>query len=167
MSRPVIAVVLCAWCALGTTTYMRSRVWQSDFALWRDAADKAPQKPRPWINLALALEQAGDLDQAMRAHQTALALSFQPRLTEYQQRFSALASETNIARVLAITGQETAAKRMLDDVITKAPLFAHARWNRAVLLARLGRCEDGLPDAQLAKQLDASFQEFACAPGSR
>ena len=60
-----------------------------------------------------------------------------------------------------------AALRMLNDVITKAPLFAHAHYNRGVLLARTGRCDEGVREAQVAIALDASFQEFACAPGSR
>ena len=167
MSRPVLWCVLCAWGVLGTVTYSRAGVWQSELSLWTDAAAKAPQKPRPWINLGLAREVAGDMEGALLAHQTALALAYQPRLTQYQQRFSALASETNIARILAQTGREEAALRMLNDVITKAPLFAHAHYNRGVLLARTGRCDEGVREAQVAIALDASFQEFACAPGSR
>lgn len=164
MSRPVLWLVLCAWGALGTATYHRAGAWTNEFTLWTDAAAKAPSKPRPFINLGLALEAEGDMDAALRAHQTALALAYQPRLTLYQQRFSQLASETNIARILAQTGREEAAMRLLNEVIAAAPLFPHARWNRAVLFARTGRCQEGQADMRMAVQLDGSFRELGCPP---
>ena len=45
-ATPVLAVLL-------VTTYSRNKVWASDETLWKDAAEKAPQKPRPLTNLGL------------------------------------------------------------------------------------------------------------------
>ena len=166
MAMPMRLIVILLLGVAGTITHQRASVWRSELSLWTDATRASPQKPRPWINLGLAMEVAGDMDGALLAHQTALALSYQPRLTQYQQRFSQLASETNIARILAQTGREEAALRMLNDVITKAPLFPHAIYNRGVLLARTGHCHEGAREAQMAVALDASFQEIGCAPAS-
>lgn len=164
MSRPMLGLCgLLLTLSLGST-YTRAQVWISEHTLWTDAVRKAPRKPRPWINLGLAREVAGDIDGAFVAHQTALALSFQPRLTEYQQRFSRIASETNIARLLAQTGREEFALPMLNDILTRHPLFPWARYNRGVLLARLGRCQEGRPDFELAERLDSALENPGCPP---
>lgn len=163
MSRPVLACVVLVFLVLGMGTHARTQVWRSNLTLWTDAARKSPNKPRPFINLGLAQEEIGDLDAALRSHSTSLSLAFQPRLTQYQQAFSRVASETNIARVLAQTGQEAAALRILNDVVARHPLFPHSRWNRGVLLARLGRCHEGDADRQIAAALDPSFPTLECA----
>lgn len=166
MARPVC---VCVWLLLGIAailTHQRASVWTDEYTLWTDAAAKAPLKPRPFINLALALELRGDVDGALMAHQTALALSYQPRLTKYQQQFSEIASQTNIARLLAMTGREAQAERMLDDVIARHPLFPFSRFNRGILLARTGRCAQGLSDLQMAEALDPSLRNPGCAPAS-
>ena len=162
-SRGLIGACLAWILVLGGATYERASIWASDLALWTDATRQSPQKPRPFINLGLAREQAGDWPGAIRAQQAALALSFQPRLSQYQQKFSRIASETNIARILALTGQEEAALRILDDVIARHPLFPHSRYNRAVLYARTGRCAQGDADGRLAMLLDPDLRWPGCS----
>ena len=160
--RPVLGLVVAWIVLLGGTTYTRAQVWTSELTLWADATRVSPQKPRPFINLGLALERAGDVPGAFQAHQASFALSFQPRLSQYQQAFSRVASETNIARLLAQHGREEEALRILDDVITRHPLFPFARFNRAVLYARTGRCAQGDADGQLARQLDPALNWPGC-----
>ena len=157
MTRSLIGYVL-VW-VLGLTggTYLRAQTWTSELTLWTDATERAPAKPRPFINLGLAKEYSGDVPGAFHAQQTALALSFQPRLTAYQQRFSRVASETNLARLLAQNDQEGAALQMLNQVIAEFPTFPHALYNRGVLYAKIGRCLEGVPDIQRARQLEPSF----------
>ena len=161
-SRFVLGMV-CVWLfMLSGLTLVRASAWQSELTLWSDAVRQAPKKPRPWINLGLAKERAGDIEGAFLAHQTALALAYQPRLTEYQRKFSRVASMTNIARMLAQHGQEEAALRMLNQVIAEAPLFPHSRLNRGVLLARLGRCKEAEPDWALAVKLEPGWDLPRC-----
>lgn len=161
--RRVIGAGVGIWLlALSATSYVRAQVWQGELALWTDAVAKSPQKPRPWINLGLAREQAGDLIGAFQAQQTAFSLAFQPRLTTYQQVFSQVAAQTNLARMLAQHDQEGAALQLLDQVVARVPYFAHARWNRAVLLAKTGHCAQGAADAAIAHQLDAAFGALVC-----
>ena len=157
MQRSVIGWVLLAVLGLSLATFARAHIWQNELALWADATAQAPAKPRPFINLGLALEQAKDWNGALRAHQTAYALAFQPRLSQYQQRFSQVASETNIARILAQTGHEVEAERMLKDIVRRHPAFSYVRWNYGVLLARTGRCEQAVPQWQAAIQLEPAF----------
>lgn len=154
----VIWIVLLSVC-----TVQRARVWRSELTLWTDAVQKTAQKPRPWINLGLARERAGDLAGAFYAHQTALALSSQPRLSRYQQRFSNIASRINIARMLAQTGHEPEAERLLDQVIAEVPNMPHARYNRAVLWARTGRCHQAAMEAAVARRLDSDFPVLTCS----
>ena len=157
MQRSVIGWVLLAVLGLSLATFARAQTWQNELALWTDAVKVSPHKPRPFINLGLALEQAKDWDGALQAHQTAFALAFQPRLSLYQQRFSQVASETNIARILAQTGHEVEAERMLTDIVRRHPAFSFSRWNYGVLLARTGRCAEAIPQWQAAMQLDPAF----------
>ena len=161
--RRLIHGVCSLWLLLlSGTTYVRAQAWTDDLSLWSAAVAVTPQKPRPWINLGLAREQAGDLPGAFQAQQTAYALAFQPRLTRYQQVFSQIASQTNLARMLAMTGQEEAAERILTKIVQEVPLFPHAQHNLAVLYARTGRCAQGLPHSQMAAALDAGFRVITC-----
>ncbi len=165
MQRSVLGWVSLAVLGLSVATFARAHTWTNELLLWSDATAQGPAKPRPWINLGLALEQAKDWDGALRAHQTAYALGFQPRLSQYQQRFSQVASETNIARILAQTGHEVEAERMLTDIVRRHPAFSFSRWNYGVLLARTGRCAEAMPQLQAAMQLDPAFGPMpTCEP---
>lgn len=48
--------------SLAATTFVRSKVWSSPQSLWKDACDKKPLKPRPWLNLGAAYFEAGKLE---------------------------------------------------------------------------------------------------------
>ena len=157
VSRPVIGWVIVAVLTLSSMTYLRAQTWKNELTLWTDATERAPAKPRPFINLGLAKEYSGDVAGAFHAQQTALALSFQPRLTPYQQKFSRVASETNLARLLAQNDQEGAALQMLNQVIAEFPTFPHSRYNRGILYAKIGRCTEGIEDIRIARQLEPSF----------
>jgi protein O-mannosyl-transferase len=59
---------------LAVTLYARNAVWESQRALWSDAAAKAPNVARPWAGLAGALRDEGDRAGALQSYQRALAL---------------------------------------------------------------------------------------------
>jgi tetratricopeptide (TPR) repeat protein len=59
---------------LGGLTVARNIEYQSEVALWEDAARKAPQNPRAHVNLGYAWELAGAPDRAEREYRAALAL---------------------------------------------------------------------------------------------
>jgi len=70
------AVALIA--GLGAATAVRNQVWQSALALWKDASDKSPGKPRTWVNYGTALHFAGHFDDAVKAYDRAIALGNDP-----------------------------------------------------------------------------------------
>lgn len=62
-------------------TMTRLAVWQSPLTLWRAAADEAPGKARPWLNLGVAHSLEGRYDRAIDAYCRALALQPDDDLT--------------------------------------------------------------------------------------
>ena len=63
-TRLIIAWLIVA--VLWAISYAQIPVWRSDLALWAYAAQRAPLKPRPLANQALALILAGDYARAER-----------------------------------------------------------------------------------------------------
>jgi hypothetical protein len=79
--RPAAAASGLVIGALALLTMTRLEVWQSPLTLWRDAADKAPRKARPWLNLGVAHSLEGRYDRAIDAYCRALALQPDDDLT--------------------------------------------------------------------------------------
>ncbi len=59
---------------IGTLTFMRNEVWRTHVSLWSDALAKSPGKARVYVNVGLALELAGRVDEAISHYCRALAL---------------------------------------------------------------------------------------------
>lgn len=51
--RPALLLVL-AVAALGAATYLRNDLWADKIRLWKDVAEKSPNKARAHMNLGLA-----------------------------------------------------------------------------------------------------------------
>jgi tetratricopeptide (TPR) repeat protein len=73
-----VVAALAVAAGLGAGTAYRNQVWQSALALWRDASEKAPGKPRIWVNYGTALHFAGRYEEAVKAYDRSLALGFDP-----------------------------------------------------------------------------------------
>jgi tetratricopeptide (TPR) repeat protein len=63
--RVTLGVAALLVVALGAATMQRTLVWQSDEALWSDAAAKAPDEAHPLNELAVLRERRGDLEGAL------------------------------------------------------------------------------------------------------
>jgi tetratricopeptide (TPR) repeat protein len=72
--KTVVAVVVAMLFLLGTLTVMRNQIYASPVLLWEDAARKAPEKPRPYLNLSQANIDNGDLAQGVANIQKGLEL---------------------------------------------------------------------------------------------
>jgi tetratricopeptide (TPR) repeat protein len=59
---------------LGTATLVRNSDYASEIALWQATTRASPSKARPWNNLGVAHELAGDREAARRAYVQALTL---------------------------------------------------------------------------------------------
>lgn len=72
LQRSVVAVVIGS---LPVITAARLQVWASPRALWSEAIQHSPGKPRPWVNYGTELVRDGDEAIAGHAFQHAAGLS--------------------------------------------------------------------------------------------
>lgn len=152
MRRLGLVCVVCVLGLLAVLTHARTPVWASDYTLWQDAAATSPLRPRPRINYGRAAARAGDLELARQQFVDAIALSRDPRRSRYQQAFSYALAGSNLAHVLIQAGYHDAALDILNTVIADQPVFPHARFNRAALLAARGDCLAAYEDFQIARE---------------
>jgi Flp pilus assembly protein TadD len=122
----------------------RSIVWMSDQSLWSEAAERAPNKVRPKLQLARALPAAKALELLNRAR---LASPHEP----------AIAAETG--RILLTEGQPDAALEEFGRALALDPRNPQYINNRGVALQALGQTEAARADFVLAIQLDPKLTE--------
>jgi len=129
----VVAVLL-----LGLAARARHRDWATAVEIWRVTANSAPRNPRAHANLGAALVEAGELDAAIAALETALRL--QPDIP------AARANLATAHRLLglreAASGSQAAAVAHLDSAIRLQP-------NDAVALNALAWVLATTPDSTL------------------
>ena len=80
-------------------TALQVRVWRSELTLWGHAVAIAPLKPRPALNLALALILRGDLPMAEQWLYRTLALADQPHVPAYDRADAVSAVSGNLQTV--------------------------------------------------------------------
>ena len=74
-SRAALSALLFAMVALYSSwTYQRNFVWQDELSLWQNSIEKAPGSARAHNNLGVALETAGQLDEAMLHYRETIRL---------------------------------------------------------------------------------------------
>jgi tetratricopeptide (TPR) repeat protein len=61
--------------ALGAATVARNQVWSSEIAMWKDAANKSPNKPRVWTNLGSSYARQRLFNEAHAAYKEQLRLA--------------------------------------------------------------------------------------------
>ena len=71
--RVLVVALLLGLCAC--RTHVQLETWRSDEALWRAAVAISPDRPRPALNLAVALERRGAISEACRWISRASALA--------------------------------------------------------------------------------------------
>jgi tetratricopeptide (TPR) repeat protein len=139
------AVALAA--GLGAATAVRNQVWQSALALWGDASQKSPGKPRIWVNYGTALHFAGRYEDAVRAYDRALALGYDPTVPiELVVRNTALA-------LVRLRRYDDARARLV-TYLQKAPRDAGTIVILALVEADTGRLEAAESAARQALALD-------------
>ena len=162
--RACVVLVLCVgWAGL---THHRVQVWQTDLRLWTDAAAKAPFKPRPVMNEGRMHELAGDVEFADAAYRRVISLSFDPRRSAYNRRFSQAAAETNLAHLAMKQGKFATAMRILDNTIADWPEFPYAHYNRGAILWTVGACADAWREYGVAMTTDPTLPapKGSCEP---
>ena len=98
---------------LGVVTLHRNAVWDTELSLWRDAAAKSPGKARPHLNLGLALQNAGRLDEAAAEYGRALAI-----------RPGHPLALNNLGNVCRTQGNAASAERLFREAIAADSTYA-------------------------------------------
>ena len=86
-ARPLAlaALVAAMACALGMTTYRRNLDYQSEIRMWADVVDKRPQNLRARNDLAVALSEAGRVQEALDQYREVLARIPAPMRTRMEK----------------------------------------------------------------------------------
>ena len=123
-----VRLLMGLWVALALlATHDRIGLWGDEPALWADAVAKAPEKPRPWINLGqqYALEGADTL--AEQAFQRGLAAATATGRAEDERIHGRGIAAANIALLRCKAGDPVGARAVLDRVWTDRPISTDMR----------------------------------------
>jgi len=123
---------------------VRTTVWMSEQALWREAVERAPDKVRPKIQLARAVPAAQALE---LLNQARLSAPYDP----------AIAAE--IGKILLSEGQPEAALEEFGRALALAPRDARNLNNRGVALQALWQTEAARQDFERALAIDPNLTE--------
>lgn len=183
----VVALVVVA--LLAGLTVRRSLDYRSELGLWGSALEVRPDNARGRINLALALQDAGQLDAALAqfdrvirqdatlvdAHYNrGLLLARLGRVPEARESYGrALALSprhpealNNLGNLEMAAGRAAEAARAYAAAAEAKPDFAEAHSNLAVVLLDLGRGADALAHAQRAVALEPDLGEAQFSLGN-
>jgi len=69
-----IGILIVAVLLLGTETYQRNKIWQDAVVFAKDGVIKAPNKFRPWSNLAINFKKQGMTEEAVATFRKALEM---------------------------------------------------------------------------------------------
>ncbi|MCA9753775.1 MAG: tetratricopeptide repeat protein [Gemmatimonadetes bacterium] len=169
--------------ALAATTHARLQVWDSELALWSDAARKSPDKARPQFQRGLALQTAGQLDAARIAYERAReiapddplaynnlgnverALGRPDEAVRAFRRAGELAPESaephvNLGNVAFDRGDFAAARRHYGDALARNPASAIAHYDLGKVHERSGRPDLAIPRYEEAARLEPRNAQF-------
>ena len=141
-SRRFSAVLLVAAFCIGTTT--RNQVWADEFTLWQDALSKARQVDRPYIKLARAYEERGDVHNALNLYGQALG-KYSERKTDHQ-----LVVLTNVGKIFFDSGNYSKAVELWSYAVDHVRDHALLRKNLALAYARLNEWNRAVKELDLA-----------------
>lgn len=135
-----VIVVFAFW------TYERNDVWRSPILLWMDCIKKAPQNPRPYNNLGVALADRGHFREA--ADQYRRALQINPR---YERAY------TNLGRAVASQGNIGAAIELFNTALEINPGSYVAHNNLGIALALQGRHPEAIEHFSIALSIKPDY----------
>ncbi|MCB9384928.1 MAG: glycosyltransferase family 39 protein [Bryobacterales bacterium] len=161
-----LAIAAALALVLSVSSWRRTEVYASEIALWRDAAQKAPNKVRPKLQLARALEAEGPSAQPARQAllQEALALGQTPEVLGeigvfYLQSANAVQAEgafrqalalaprdaqtlSNLGTALAYQGRAPEAEMSFRQALDADRCNFDARMNLILMLAQRGAADE-------------------------
>jgi protein O-mannosyl-transferase len=119
--------------ALGVSTFYRNRDYRDEVSIWQDTAAVAPNNPRAYNNLGMALADRGRLDDAVLQYQKALELK-----PVFAEAFN------NLGNVFARRDQFEQAADNFQKALQIRPHYADALNNFGLLLAGRNRLDEAI-----------------------
>ncbi|MBF0504856.1 MAG: tetratricopeptide repeat protein [Candidatus Omnitrophica bacterium] len=124
-------------------SFERNKVWRDDFVLWDDAVRGSPHKARPLNNRGFMYIQQGQLTQAMKDLNLAIAIK-----PDYADAYN------NLGRVYFKQGNSTRDIAEYNKAIAINPNFAEAYNNRGAVYSRRGDFVNAMADYNKAIALN-------------
>jgi tetratricopeptide (TPR) repeat protein len=115
--------------ALAVSAHARAQVWRDPLTLWTDALQKAPEHPRPHVNLGMAVAAGGDFDRAIALYQRAAELD--PSFQEAHHNRAVALQQLGRHEEAIVHFREALRLRPRDQVAHEAialSLLAHGDW---------------------------------------
>lgn len=170
--------------ALGVVSAHRLNVYQSELALWQDAAEHQPDSYVVQFNLGTSLAGVGQREQAIEHFRRALELkpdsaeshfNWGRSLEELQAPRDAIlhyeeavrlksefaAAHNNLGILLSGSGRTQAAIEHYEAALAAEPDFAPGHTNLAAALASMGRSGEAIGHLEEAARLTPTAQAFA------
>lgn len=117
--RGCIVVLWSLWLLL--TTVQRVPIWVHERALWQEATEHSPEKPRPWINLGNAAADQGDVVTAEASYLHAIACAQLPTRGSDERILGIALASANLAILRWEAGQHDEARQLVITALDTAP----------------------------------------------
>jgi Flp pilus assembly protein TadD len=121
---------------LTLTTANRSHTYSTSELLWRDAVAQAPENPRAWDNLGMALFREGP------SHYEESSVAFRAAM---QRDSSCHFGCAHLAVVEAAQGRYAEALALLQHTLTDDPSNAPVERTMALVLMKMGKFDEAIP----------------------
>ncbi len=143
---PVVIVIL------GVTTVIRNESYRTRVSVWQDVITKAPNNPRAYLNLGLALDEQGKHYEAVQTFLKVIQTH-----PDYEQIADVY---NNLGATYLTLNDNQNAQRALLKALEIDPNYPRAYTNLGVMLARSGQIQAAIPHFQKAVELMPNNPEF-------
>jgi tetratricopeptide (TPR) repeat protein len=147
--RPALAAAMAAVCsAWAVVTWLNVENWRNSISLFQHAIDVTHDNYVAYNNLAVALRQAGEIDEAVSSFESAVRI--QPQDAQ---------ARDNFGDALTAVGRADEAIPQLEEAIRLQPGFAKAHIDLASALIRSGRAAQAEAQYRAALRLQPASAE--------
>ncbi len=145
-TRPLAIVLLLIIALLAFATYQRNQVWRNPVTIWEDVVAKSPKKARAHMQLGVAYNAVGRLDDAIREHKIAIKKNPGFYRTYY-----------NLGNVYLKQGEYDKAITQFGKALSIRPDFKQAYYNLGIAYKETGRLREAAQAWELALMLDPGY----------
>jgi protein O-mannosyl-transferase len=150
-SLGAVAIVVVLVCSV--TAHAQVQTWRSSVTLWRHAVEATPDSYIAYENLAQALRDRGQLDEALTLYARALPLA-----PGGSSNYEAVI-QNSMGLVLTRKGSTDEAVGHFARAVRLNPRFVEAKINLANALASAGRFDEAIPHYRATLDLEAELTE--------